>query len=77
MASVCDVSQFQNVDSWNKVIILINFINAFVFIFSIFSGATCSGKTSVASMLENILPCCRVINQVDTGCPEKKWSMFM
>jgi len=27
------------------------------------SGATCSGKTSVAAMLENILPSCKVINQ--------------
>ena len=27
------------------------------------SGATCSGKTSVASMLEKVLPSCMVINQ--------------
>ena len=27
------------------------------------SGATCSGKTTVASMLEKVLPSCMVINQ--------------
>ena len=27
------------------------------------SGATCSGKTSVASMLEKVFPRCMVINQ--------------
>ena len=32
--------------------------------FDTFSGATCSGKTSVAAMLEKALPLCTVINQV-------------
>ena len=30
----------------------------------IFSGATCSGKTTVAAMLEKCLPWCTVVNQV-------------